>query len=369
MNPRALLRRRRQPDHIASAAGMPPGLSPSSARQAPERPVAIDVFSFGPEEVVETKVQSAEEAHALRGRRPVLWVNVEGIGDAAIIMRLGELFGLHRLALEDVHHSCQRPKIDAYDGNLFMVVWMLHDADGIVREQLALFVGPDYVLTFQEGSRPGDPLDPIRKRLREDLGRVRRAGADYLAYAIMDAVVDSYFPMLERRGDRLDELEDDVFRDPTPQVLHELHRIRHDLTHLRRAIWPLRGVLDGFAQGPRALLVPDTVPYIRDCTDHVMRLMDLLESDRDLSASLMDVYLSSIGQRTNDVMKILAIISTIFMPLSFIAGVYGMNFRHMPELESIWGYPLALAAMAAVAIALIVFFGRKGWIGGGRRKE
>lgn len=361
--------RRRRPDHVASAVGKPPGLSVSGDRAPLAKPTVLEVFSFGPDSVEEVRVGTPEEAHAMLGKRPVLWVNMEGVEDAGTILRLGELFGLHRLALEDVHHPCQRPKLDAYDRNLLVVLWMMHDNADLAREQLGVFLGEGFVLTFQEGTAPGDPMDPIRERLRHDLGRVRRCGADYLAYAIVDSVVDSYFPILERRGERIDELENEVFRDPNPAVQRDLHRIRHDLSHLRRAIWPLRGVLEGFAQGSRTLVVPDTVPYIRDCTDHVMRLMDLLESDRDLSASLMDVYLSSIGQRTNEVMKVLAIISTIFMPLSFIAGMYGMNFEHMPELASPWGYPLVLCAMAAVAIGLVFYFVRKGWIGGGRRKE
>lgn len=369
MGTRARSRRIRRPDHIASASGMPPGLV-ASAATSPAK-ANLEVFSFGPEDFEERRTQSADEAHSLRGRRRVLWINMDGVSDAATIVRLGELFGLHRLALEDVHHPCQRPKADAYDGNLFIVVWMLHDTDGVIsREQVGLFVGDNFVLTFQEGTAPGDAMDPIRKRIREDLGRVRRAGADYLAYALTDAIVDSYFPILERRGERLDELENDVFDDPSPAVLHELHRIRHDLQSLRRAIWPLRGVVDALAQGPRSLVAAETIPYLRDCNDHVLRLMDLLESDRELSASLMDVYLSTLSLRMNEVMKVLAIISTIFMPLSFIAGLYGMNFEHMPELSTAWGYPVALAVMAATAIALMGYFHRKGWIGRepGRRR-
>lgn len=355
--------RRRKPLHVAAALGKAPGLLPPS-RPKDTPPARFDVISYGPDGFEEARASSAEEAHRFLGRRAMVWIDVEGVADTEALARMGELFKLHKLALEDTNHLCQRPKLDFYDGTVFVALWMLHDGDAIVREQLSIFAGPGFVLTFQEGSVAGDCLGSIRARLRDSAAsRERRGGADYLLYAILDATVDSYFPILEDRGERLDTIEAEVFRRPKPTQLHELHRIRHDLQLLRRAIWPLRGVFEPLVGGHHVLVSPETRPYFRDANDHVLRLLDLIESDRELTASLMDVYLSSLSLRMNEVMKVLAVISTIFMPLSFIAGVYGMNFEHMPELRKVWAYPATLGTMAATAAGLLYFFYRKGWLG------
>jgi magnesium transporter len=285
---------------------------------------------------------------------------VNGVGSPEVIRELGEILGLHRLALEDVVHMRQRPKVDAYDSNIFIIAQMLQLERGRVStEQLSLFLGSDFIVTIQE--EPGDCLDAIRAHAREKLGRLREAGADYLAYAILDAVVDEYFPLLETHGDKLENLEHIVLAQPSTHTVSVIHELKRDLLVLRRTMWPTREALNVLQHSTSALIKPETRLYLRDVYDHSVQLLDLVEIYRELSTGLIELHMTSVSNRLNQVMKVLTVISTIFIPLTFIAGVYGMNFKHMPELERWWAYPAVLIFMALIAGMMMLYFWRKGW--------
>ncbi len=331
----------------------------------------IDVVSFGVDQCLEKRV-SAEWVQHNRHLNPVLWVNVDGLGDAKVIQELGRIFQLHQLSLEDVANSRNRPKVEVYDGFLFVVVRMFHllPDHQMEIEQLSLFLGADYVITFQEGI-PGDCFEPVRARLRKDGSRLRSGGADFLAYHLIDAVIDGYFPLLERLGERLEDLENVVIDQPSRAVVAQIHDIKRELLLIRRAVWPLREAINSLVREELPMITPETRIFLRDCYDHCVQIIDLVESYRELGSGLMDVYLSNVSNRMNEVMKVLTIITTIFVPLTFVAGVYGMNFNpekspfNMPELNAYWGYPMAMAAMAVIALLELYYFWKKGWLWSG----
>lgn len=344
--------------------GAPPGtLEPISG--AP-RPV-VRVVGFGPAAYVEQEITDPDIVRSFVGQWPVLWVDVDALGDLGTIVALGEIFGLHRLALEDVVNVHQRAKVDRYADHYFIVARMVTLTDRVETEQVTLFLGEGFVVTFQE--RPGDCFDPVRERIRKKLGRVREAAADYLAYVLLDALVDSYFPVLEQYGDRLEQLEEEALGEAGRATAAQLHAARRDLFTVRRAIWPLREALGTLQRDPAAPLSEETRLHLRDLYDHTIQVIDLVETLRELVSGLMDVYLSSMSHRMNEVMKVLTVIATIFIPLTFITGIYGMNFDpaaspfNMPELGWRWGYVAALALMAVVSLGLVLFFRRKGWVG------
>lgn len=346
----------------------PPGSSPGTLATHPDAPVpVVTAIGYGPDGFDEWTVEDPATLAEARGRWPVLWVNVDGVGHAPTLEALGAVFGLHRLALEDVTDVPQRPKAEWYDQHLFVVGRMVRLVPALDVEQLSLFLAPGYVLTFQE--RPGDPLDPVRRRLRMGTGRIRATGADYLAYAILDAVVDNYFPVLERYGDLLEELDDCILAGGGRAAMARLHAVKRDLLALRRAVWPVRDAITGLLREPGELIGEGTQVFLRDCHDHVVQAADLVETYRELASSLTDLYLSSVSYRMNEIMKVLTLFTAVFIPLSFIAGLYGMNFDHeesplnMPELEWYFGYPFALGLMAVIAAGLLYYFWRRGWIG------
>jgi magnesium transporter len=347
----------------------PPGTPPGTLIVDPESPhPVIRVLAYGPDEVVEQEISEPQRVGDFLDKWPVLWVDVEGLGDIETIRTLGELFGLHRLALEDVLNVHQRPKIEQYGNYYFIVTRMVSLGEHLETEQLNLFLGRNFVLTFQEG-RPGDCLDLIRERIRQKRGRIREAGLDYLAYALLDAVVDCYFPVLEEYGERLEACEDELLSSPRGDTVARIHEIKRNLLTLRRALWPQREIFNSLLREETPFILHETRLYVRDCYDHVSQLIDLVETYRELGSDLTDVYLSSVSNRTNEIMRVLTVIATIFIPLTFIAGVYGMNFNpsvspwNMPELSWYWGYPFALVVMLIVAVGQLVFFRRKGWLG------
>ena len=346
----------------------PPGSPPGSLVSDPNAPSpVIHVISYGPDGIHEYEVADLSLIEQCLATYPVTWVNVDGLGDAAILRRLGEMFGIHILALEDVNNPHQRAKVEQYPENLFIVGRMVGIADRLETEQLSLFLGQNYVLTFQE--RPGDSFDPVRDRIRRAGGWVRSAGPDYLAYALIDALIDNYFPVLEQYGERLETLEDEVITRPGPGLVAQIHEIKRDLLTLRRAIWPLRETVNSLVRDPIPLIRDETRIYLRDCYDHTVQIIDLLENYRDIASGLMEVYLSSVSNRLNEIMKILTMFTAFFIPLSLITGIYGMNFNgaisplNMPELNWYLGYPYALGLMAVVAIGMLMYFRKKKWLG------
>jgi magnesium transporter len=344
-----------------------PGASPGVVHVDPASPrPVVHVMAFGPDELVEQQISDLDSIPGFLAKWPVVWINVEGLGDAETINKLGTLFHLHPLALEDVVNVHQRPKVEPYEGYLFCVARMIELTEKLQTEQVSLFLGPKWIVTFLED--PGDAFDPVRRRLRESRGRIRSSGASYLAYALLDAVVDAYFPVVETYGERLDELEDQVVSRPDQSTIARAHQVKRDLRSLRRAIWPLREALNVLTRDDSGLVDPETRVFLRDCYDHTVQIIDLVETYRELDADLTDLYLSSLSNRLNEVMKVLTVIATIFMPMTFIAGVYGMNFYtdespwNMPELRWRMGYPFSLALMALSALGMVGFFRWMGWI-------
>lgn len=342
-----------------------PGTSPGTLLVDPEAPrPAIHITGYGPEECVERDIASPAELRPLLGRWPVLWVNVDGLGDAGVLGEIGRLFAIHPLALEDVVAVHQRPKVDAYDAHLFVVMRMIEDSGS---EQLSIFVGNGYVLTFQE--RRGDCFEPVRQRIRGGKGRIRVSGADYLAYALIDAVIDAYFPLLESLANRLEEAEALIFPTHDDAAVAQILEIKSQLRELRRHTWPHREVVGSLLRDGTPFITAETRLYLRDCADHTLHVTELAEACRETATDLMGAYLSSASNRMSEVMKTLTVITVIFIPLSFIASVYGMNFDssasrwNMPELGWAWGYPMVLLVMAVVACGLLLWFRRRGWLG------
>ncbi|HUE77139.1 MAG TPA: magnesium/cobalt transporter CorA [Longimicrobiales bacterium] len=345
----------------------PVGSAPGTLISHPEaRPPVIRLLGFGPDGCEELEAASVADVARFRERWPVVWVDVDSVGDAESVEEIGQVFTLHRLALEDVMNVHQRPKVEEYASYLFAVARMASLGERVDTEQISLFVGPGWVLTFQES--PGDCWDPVRERLRQGKGRVRSAGADYLFYSLLDAIIDNFYPLLEAFGARLEALEEEVIGDPREELVGIIHGARRDLLALRHALWPMREAVGQLYRDPNKFIAEDNRVYLRDAYDHTIQVIDLLENFREMASGLLDVYLSSISHRMNEVMKVLTIIATIFIPLTFIAGVYGMNFDpaagpwSMPELGWAWGYPAVMAVMFLIALALLGYFRWKRWL-------
>ena len=349
------------------------GTSPGTLMADPEAQAPIiRVLEYGPDGITETEVTNLEQVPGLCSRRAVTWINIDGLGDADVVSRLGDMFAIHRLAQEDALNVPQRPKVEEYPHHVFIVCRMPLSDGSAESEQLSMFLGKDYVLTFQEVR--SDCLEVIRERIRHGRGRIRKMGPDYLAYALLDTLIDAYFPALENLGEQIEALEASVFASPGPDTLARIHALKHDLRGVRRDVWPLRDMMNALIRDNSPMISNRTRVFLRDCYDHVVQLMDFIETMRELSSDLMDIYHSSVSARLNEIMKVLTLIATIFIPLSFIASVYGMNFDadvspwNMPELKWFFGYPFALGLMAAVAGVLLGYFYKNGWIGGGRRR-
>lgn len=345
----------------------PVGAAPGTLISHPDAPPpALHVIGYGRDGLEELRPESIGELAGLRGRWPVLWIDVVGVGHADSVEAIGELFGLHRLALEDVMNVHQRPKVEEYPDHLFAVTRSATLEDRVDTEQLSLFVGDDWVLTFQE--RAGDAWEPVRERLRAGRGRIRGGGAGYLFYALMDAVVDGYYPLLEDFGHRLELLEEAVIDDPQEELVGVIHAARRDALALRQSMWPMREAMGQLHREEFVHIDDTTRLYLRDAYDHTIQVIELVESYREMASALHEVYLSGVSHRMNEVMKVLTIIATIFIPLTFIAGIYGMNFDpgasplNMPELGWYYGYPAVWAVMIVIGLGLVWFFQRKGWL-------
>ena len=351
-----------------------PGAAPGTMVPDPEAmPTRLRVIAYGPDSLIEKECGEVGDLAHLVGQMPVVWVNVDGLGDHELMRQLGELFGLHSLSLEDIVNLQQRPKIEEFKDYLFIVMReaAVRPAAGLSTDQIAICLGENFVLTFQETH--GDCFDPVRERIRKRRGRLRYGKADFLAYALLDAVIDNFFPVLEHYSDWLDRLEDALLSRPEPSLVAAIHALKRDLLALRRVVWPLREMLNALLRDEPNFIGAKTRIYLRDCYDHTVQLLDFIETYREIAADLTDIYLSNTNARINEVMKVLTIVSTIFIPLSFIASVYGMNFDtersrwNMPELGWAYGYPFSLALMTAVALGLLLFFRRRGWLGQRRK--
>jgi magnesium transporter len=338
---------------LPGALAIPDGAEPSR----------VFVMAYKEGALVEKEVESVEELRPLLDEYDVTWVDVHGLGSEETLREIGALFELHALALADVVNVPQRPKTESYDKHQLVILGMLRFHDGeLAHEQLSLFVGRRYVLTFQE--RRGDVFEPVRKRLREGVGVIRSSGADLLGYAIVDVIVDGYYPVLETFAEELEDLEERVLLNPRPEVLHQVHQVKRTIQLVRRAVWPLRDALSTLIRDPIPLVTDSARMYLRDTYDHCIQVAEMTETYRELVSELTNTYMSVLGQRTNEVMRLLTVVTAVFIPLTFIVGVYGMNFDHMPELHARWGYPLTMLAMLVLAIVLLVFFRWRGWLGG-----
>ncbi len=361
-------RSRRPPIQKYVKPGAPPGTLISDPRfPAP----IIHVMNYNPDSFEAHEYSDVREIAQRWGdweqQWTVTWVHVEGLGNADVVADLGEAFHLHRLALEDVLNVQQRPKVDRYPDFLFIVARMVERVEKVTTEQLCIFLGHKYVISFEE--RPNSILGVLRDRLRENKGVLRQRGPDMLAYALLDIALDSYFPVLEEFDEALETLEDDVIRRPTNENLVSIYEFKRNLLRLRHDVWPQRDAINSLFHQSLELLTDEARMYLRDCYDHAVQIYDLLEHYRDMASGLIDIHLSSINNRMNDVMRVLTIIATLFMPLGFLASLYGMNFDghvspfNMPELHWYFGYPFALSLMILTATSMLWFFRSKGWIG------
>jgi len=299
----------------------------------------------------------------------VSWVDVKGLGSENILQRLGKVFDLHPLVLEDIVNVPQRPKVEDYPQQLVIITQMVvpkPSREGFWLEQVSLVVGKNYLLTVQEKPEK-DCFLPVRRRIKFNKGSIRDMGADYLAYALWDAIIDGFFPILETYGEKIEDLEDEVIFNPNNSSLADVYQVKRELLALRRAIWPQRSALNTLIRDGSSVIDPDILIFLRDCYDHTVQIIDIIETYRELASSLTDIYLSAISNRMNEVMKLLTVISSIFIPLTFIAGIYGMNFDpqtspwNMPELSWYWGYPFCWVLMLTTTAGLVFFFWRRGW--------
>lgn len=341
--------------------GLPPGSLVYVGDKKPEEPL-ITIIDYDEIEFHEVETENAEDTFPYRDTKNVSWINVARISDISTVEKIGSHFGVHSLILEDILAQGQRPKFEDLDNFLFVIVNMLsYDTNegGILAEQVSFLFNRSFLITFQEIE--GDVFDTIRDRLRTGKGRIRKMGPDYLAYALLDAIVDNYFVILERLGEKLDDIEEDILDNPGRETLQAIHTLRRDLLFVRKSVWPLREVIDRLQRNETGLVQDSTRMYLRDLYDHTIQVIDTVETFRDMLSGILDTYLSSISNRLNEVMKVLTVISTIFIPLTFIVGIYGMNFEHMPELHSLWGYPAVWCVMITIALGMVFFFKRRKW--------
>lgn len=344
-------------------AGLPPGALVHLGERKTEH-AAITLIEYGADGIAENSFASVQASRDYTPRLPVRWLNVHGLHEPDVMAEIGNRFGLHPLVIEDILNTDQRPKVDDYADYLY-IVGRLFEYDpatmSVSSEQVSLVIGDDFVLSFQE--RPTGSFNPVRERLRQNRGKIRQLGADYLAYTLLDIMVDRYFTVLEQIGERTELLEDELMERPTPAVLQTLHQLKRETLTLRRAVWPLREVINTLTRADTRFFQPATQPYLRDVYDHTVHVIESLEAIRDLLAGMLDIYLSSISNRVNQEVRVITVIALIFMPATLISGVFGMNFRSMPLLDNPYGFLAAIAMMAGVATTLALVFWRRKWLG------
>jgi magnesium transporter len=323
----------------------------------------ITVIDYDEANFDERTVTAVDELSSFRDTRTVTWINVRGIPDAQTMNRLGDIFGLHPLIVTDIRNTGQRPKLEDMVDYVFLSVKQFcckEKGDQVTSEQVSIIIGKHFVLSFEEGN---DVLfEPVREKLRKYKGKIRKMGTDYLAYRLLDATVDGYFFILERLGERVEALQEKVVTDPNPQVLRNIQTLRTEMARFYRSIWPLREVVGALTRDDLPRIARETVAYFRDVYDHTVQIIETMETDRDMLSGMLDIYVSSLSNKMNEVMKVLTIIATIFIPMTFLAGVYGMNFEHMPELGKRWAYPAFWLLMVAIAGFMLLWFRRKKWL-------
>ena len=347
---------------ISKKAGLPPGTLVHIGEEKKEK-VKLRLIDYSETHFEEKELHTIFESFPYKDKESVTWLNIVGVHEVDIIGALGKFYNLHPLLLEDIMNTDQRPKLDDYEDTLCLFLKMLSYDDSNDRlraEQISLVLGPHFVLTFQERDNP--VFEPVLDRLRKAKGRIRKLGPDYLAYALIDSVVDSYFAILEKTGERIESLEEELVDNPSPRTSHHIHLMKKDLILLRKSVWPLREVVNILLKEDSPLMQERTRFFLRDVYDHAVHVIETTETFREMTSEMIDVYLSSVSNRMNEVMKVLTIIATIFIPLTYIVGVYGMNFKHMPELEWAYGYPLLWLVMLGVALTMLLLFRKKKWL-------
>jgi len=348
------------------------GLAPGSLIHIGEKKtekIRITVIDYDEKNFEEKEIKNIEECFPFKKKPSVTWINIDGLHEIEVIEKIGNYFEIHPLVLEDILNTDQRPKMEDFDKSLFFVIKMLYVDEKeheIHSEQVSLILGKNFVISFQEGV--GDVFDSVRDRIRSGKTRIRKRGADYLAYALFDAVVDSYFGILEKIGERIEDMEEDLISNPDPKTLQEIYNLKREMIYIRKSVWPLREVINNLLREDSKIITKPTHIYLRDLYDHIIQVIDTIETFRDLISGMVDMYMSSVSNKMNEVMKVLTIFAAIFIPLTFVAGLYGMNFNpdsspfNMPELSYYWGYPTALLAMAIIGIIMLVYFKRKKWL-------
>ncbi|AKB22248.1 magnesium/cobalt transporter CorA [Methanosarcina sp. WH1] len=343
--------------------GLAPGTLVYVGEKKAER-IVISLCAYNGEELIEKELQTVGECLTFKDKPGMnLWVNVDGLDQIEVIEKLGSYFNIHPLTLEDVLNTGQRPKMEDYDSYIYTVLKMIlldEEREEIIMDQVSIILGSNYILSFQE--REGDVFDPVRDRLKNPASRLRKNGVDHLAYSLIDAIVDNYFLILEHFGEEIEDLEEKLIVNPTPETMRMIQKHKRDMIILRRSVWPLRELINSLQRAESGLIKESTQIYLRDIYDHTIQVIDSIEAFRDILSSMVDVYLSSLSNRMNDIMKILTIIATIFIPLTFVAGVYGMNFDYMPELRWHWGYPVVMLGMALIGISMFLYFKKKRWV-------
>jgi len=346
----------------SKTAGLPPGSLVFVGEKKTEE-VRITYLDYDEQNFQEKQVSNIKECFPFKSTPTVTWINIDGLHQTDIIESIGKNFELHPLILEDILNTGQRPKFEDSDKYIFIVLKMLsfdEESQTVQAEQVSLVLGSSFVISFQE--RVGDVFNPIRERIRNAKGRIRKMGPDYLMYALLDAVVDGYFTILEKLGERIESMEEELVSDPTEKTLYQIHTLKREMVYLRKSVWPLRELVSGLQRSESDLISEPTEIYLRDVYDHTIQVIDTVESFRDMVSGMLDTYLSSISNKMNVVMKVLTIIATIFIPLTFVAGIYGMNFKYMPELEWRYGYLFVWVIMAVILLLMIAYFKRKKWL-------
>jgi magnesium transporter len=354
--PRLFMKRTKQ------KVGLTPGTLVHVGEKKIEK-VRIRIIDYDETQLEEKEAKKVEECFPFKDKPTITWINIDGLHDLEVIEKIGKQFGLHPLVLEDIVNTGQRPKLEDLGNHIFVVLKMLYynkEKNELEAEQVSLIFGENFVISFQE--RVGDIFEPLRERIRKSKGRVRKATADYLAYALIDSIVDNYFVILEQLGEKIEDTEQELATDPDVATLQTIRAFKKEMIFLRKSVWPVREVVNSLERGESPLINEATGIYLRDVYDHTIQIIDTVESYRDMLSGMLDVYLSIISNKMNEVMKVLTIFAAIFIPLTFVAGVYGMNFEHMPELGWQWGYLAVLLVMAVIGATMLFYFRRKRWL-------